>query len=63
MGAAAFAGQRTGAWNSTDELQSIEKVGKRFEPTMDVRDRERLYEGWKQAVAATQQYKHTSKQD
>lgn len=63
MGAAFFAGLATGFWNSTDELQSIVKVGKRFEPTMDVSDRESLYEGWKQAVAATQQYKHTTKQD
>lgn len=61
MGAAFFAGLATGFWNNTDELQSIVKVGKRFEPQMDAVDRDYLYEGWKQAVAATQMYKHTDK--
>lgn len=55
MGAAFFAGSDTGFWNSTDEHSSIVQVGKRFEPTMDVTDRETLYEGWKTAVAATTQ--------
>ncbi|HAJ54378.1 MAG TPA: glycerol kinase, partial [Lactobacillus sp.] len=61
MGAAFFAGLATGFWNNTDELQSIVKVGKRFEPQMDAVDRDYLYEGWKQAVAATQINKHTDK--
>ena len=40
MGAAFLAGLATGFWNSTDELQSIVKLGKRFEPTMGAPDRE-----------------------
>lgn len=61
MGAAFLAGLATGFWNNTDELQSIVKLGKRFEPTMDAPDRDHLYEGWQQAVAATQMYKHKAK--
>lgn len=61
MGAAFLAGLATGFWNNTDELQSIVKLGKRFEPTMGALDRDHLYEGWQQAVAATQMYKHKAK--
>ncbi|MEE6738551.1 FGGY-family carbohydrate kinase, partial [Lacticaseibacillus paracasei] len=61
MGAAFLAGLATGFWNNTDELQSIVKLGKRFEPTMGAPDRDHLYEGWQQAVAATQMYKHKAK--
>jgi glycerol kinase len=61
MGAAFLAGLATGFWNSTDELQSIVGIGKRFEPEMDAKERDFLYEGWQQAVAATQMYKHEPK--
>lgn len=62
MGAAFLAGLAVGFWNSTDELQSIVAIGKRFTPEMPADERDFLYEGWQQAVAATQMYKHEPKE-
>jgi glycerol kinase len=62
MGAAFLAGLATGFWNSTDELQNIVAIGKRFEPKMAAKERDFLYDGWQQAVAATQMYKHEPKE-
>ncbi|ERL65766.1 glycerol kinase GlpK [Schleiferilactobacillus shenzhenensis] len=62
MGAAFLAGLAVGFWNNTDELQSIVAIGKRFEPQMPADERDFLYEGWQQAVAATQMYKHEPKE-
>lgn len=58
MGASFLAGLAVGFWNSTDELQKLAKVGKRFEPDMAEDRRANLYEGWGQAVQATMAFKH-----
>ncbi|MCI2170946.1 glycerol kinase GlpK [Schleiferilactobacillus perolens] len=60
MGAAFLAGLAVGYWDNPDELETIVNIGRRFAPTMPADEREYLYAGWQQAVAATQMFKHTS---
>ncbi|MFD1431534.1 glycerol kinase GlpK [Lacticaseibacillus yichunensis] len=60
MGAAFLAGLAVGFWKNTDELAAIATIGRRFEPTMPAAERENLYAGWQQAVAATTMFKHRS---
>jgi glycerol kinase len=57
MGAAFLAGLAVGFWSSTDELQHLAKIGKRFEPNMPAARRAKLYNGWQQAVQATMAFK------
>ena len=61
LGAAFLAGLAVGFWKDLDELKEFYEEGEIFEPTMPAEKRENLYEGWQQAVAATQMFKHTSK--
>ena len=51
LGAAALAGLATGYWRDSEELASVWRLGARFEPRMGAEERERLYSGWKSAVA------------
>ena len=51
MGAAYLAGLATGVWASTDEIASLPRSVVRFEPRLDEPTRERLYDGWREAVA------------
>jgi len=37
-----------------DELKTLNKVGKSFNPKMNNAKKEKLYKGWKKAVTATQ---------
>ena len=57
LGAAFLAGLAVGYWNDMDEIREFYEAGKAFEPKMDESRREKLYEGWKKAVAATQAFK------
>ncbi|MBU8908819.1 glycerol kinase GlpK [Desertibacillus haloalkaliphilus] len=57
LGAAYLAGLAVGFWDSKDQLAKQWKVERQFEVGMDQEQRESLYEGWKNAVAATMQYK------
>jgi glycerol kinase len=50
LGAAYLAGLAVGFWKSEREIASQWQVEKRFEPKMKKGERERLYEGWKEAV-------------
>jgi len=50
-GSAFLAGLAVGFWSSPDELRSAIQPDRRFEPLMDAERRERLYAGWKAAVA------------
>lgn len=52
LGAAYFAGIQSGIWKKEDIL-SNRKVEKCFKPSMDEQTREKLYSGWKKAVART----------
>ena len=52
-GAAYMAGLTVGFWSDPDELSAHLKLGRRFEPSMDVARREELYAGWLCAVERT----------
>lgn len=56
LGAAYLAGLAVGFWEDQDELLSLRKEGKVYEPTMNNSKKEKLYKGWKKAVAATEKY-------
>jgi glycerol kinase len=51
LGAAYLAGLATGFWRDETELAANLKVGRRFEPSMDVARREELFSGWARAVS------------
>jgi glycerol kinase len=51
LGAAYLAGLAVGFWKNEREIASQWQQEKRFEPRMKKSDRERLYEGWQEAVA------------
>ncbi|HZX72091.1 MAG TPA: glycerol kinase GlpK [Rhodanobacter sp.] len=53
LGAAYLAGLAVGVWESREQLARLWQVDRRFEPTMEQRERERLYRGWQAAVNAT----------
>lgn len=50
LGAAYLAGLAVGFWENMDDLKSIWKVDKKFEPAMAESRREKLYAGWSHAV-------------
>jgi glycerol kinase len=50
LGAAYLAGLAVGFWRSEKEIAGQWQVETRFEPKMKKSERERLYEGWQQAV-------------
>ncbi len=50
LGAAYLAGLAVDYWSGLDEIKSLWKAERVFEPTMDEETRERLYRGWKEAV-------------
>ncbi|NJE30735.1 glycerol kinase GlpK [Thermococcus sp. 18S1] len=50
LGAAYLAGLAVDYWESLEEIRSLWKAERVFEPTMDEETRERLYRGWKEAV-------------
>jgi len=51
LGAAYLAGLATGFWKSLEELESFWRAERRFEPRMAEAERERLWTGWRAAVA------------
>jgi glycerol kinase len=51
LGAAYLAGLAVGFWKNEKEIASQWQVEKRFEPKLKRSERERLYDGWKEAVA------------
>lgn len=55
LGAAFLAGIKAGLWKKQD-LVTMRKVQKIFKPEMDNADREKLYAGWKKAVARTRNW-------
>ncbi|RKD22620.1 glycerol kinase [Ammoniphilus oxalaticus] len=58
LGAAYLAGLAVGFWESKQEIVGNKEIEQRFQPAMDRLVRERLYAGWKQAVASTLSFKH-----
>ena len=53
LGAGALAGLATGFWRSTDEIAAASQIDRRFEPQMPAAQRERLRDGWREAVRRT----------
>jgi len=51
LGAAYLAGLATGFWKSVAEVESFWRAERTFEPVMDATTRDRLFAGWKDAVA------------
>ena len=51
LGAAYLAGLAVGVWNNKEDLVSKWQLHKRFIPAMSAAQREKLYKGWKKAVA------------
>jgi glycerol kinase len=51
LGAAYLAGLATGFWKSVAEVESFWRAERRFEPRMDASTRDRLWNGWRDAVA------------
>lgn len=54
LGAAFLAGLAVGYWKDMEELKTLNAVGETFQPAMLEAERQKLYKGWKAAVAATQ---------
>jgi glycerol kinase len=50
-GAAWLAGLATGFWDSIEELEALPRSTSRFEPNMDVRGRDTLLAGWRDALS------------
>ena len=53
LGAAYLAGLAVGVWSTKEELLTNWQLDKRFEPTMDLAERDSLYKGWQKAVMRT----------
>jgi glycerol kinase len=50
-GAAYLAGLGVGLWKDAEQLRHLRKCARRFDPRLAPQERERLYAGWKSAVA------------
>jgi glycerol kinase len=50
LGAAFLAGLATGYWDSIDEIESLVRIERRFEPHLSADQRDTLYHGWKKAI-------------
>ena len=53
QGATFLAGLATGFWKDLEEISSLRKAGKTFQPKMKKETIEQLYAGWKKAVERT----------
>jgi glycerol kinase len=53
LGAAYLAGLAVGFWESREQISKLWQIDRRFEPSMENGERERLYRGWCDAVQAT----------
>lgn len=50
LGAAFMAGLAIGFWKDLEEIESLRKVDRVFNPNMKIQDTEELYKGWQKAV-------------
>ncbi len=50
LGAAYLAGLATGYWKDKNEIRENWQLGRKFEPTMEPEEKEKLVKGWKKAV-------------
>ncbi|MBD2867013.1 glycerol kinase GlpK [Paenibacillus arenilitoris] len=52
MGSVYMAGLGVEYWSSLDEIVRMSRQGRQYTPMIEAAERERLYEGWRRAVAA-----------
>lgn len=57
LGVAYLAGLATGVYRHVDEIAESIQAGQCYQPRMETERRERLYEGWKQAIQAVRVFK------
>lgn len=57
LGAAYLAGLAVGYWNSKEEIAKSWNIDRTFAPALAADEREKLYAGWKKAVASTITFK------
>ena len=56
LGAAYLAGLAVGFWKDKSEIENIRKVDKKFISEINDKERENLYNGWKNAISCTLHY-------
>lgn len=56
LGAAYLAGLAVGYFKNIEDISKDWYVGEKYEPKMDLENRERLYSGWKKAVSRAQHW-------
>jgi len=56
LGAAYLAGIAVGFWKDKSEIEKIREIDKEFVPRISDKERETLYEGWKNAISCTLHY-------
>lgn len=56
LGAAFLAGLAVDFWHNQDELRQLSELGSEFKPTMTIERSEKIYQGWQQAIKATQAF-------
>ncbi|MBB1080279.1 glycerol kinase GlpK [Limosilactobacillus sp. STM2_1] len=56
LGAAFLAGLAVDFWDDQAELRKLSRIGDKFEPQMDSKEADKLYQGWQQAISAAQFY-------
>ncbi len=59
LGAAYLAGLRAGVFDSPDAFSSMWRLDRRFEPSMDAATRQRLLDGWRDAVQGVNRFGRT----
>lgn len=57
LGAAYLAGLATGFWKDQEEVRQYWEKDRTFEPQISKEERDKLYEGWQEAVKATRAFK------
>ena len=58
LGAAYLAGLAVGYFNGIEDISNRWYVGEKYEPKMDSKSRETLYNGWKKAVSRAQHWEY-----
>jgi len=59
LGAAYLAGLATGYWQNHEEIAKQWQLDRRFEPKMNIDEREKLYCGWKRAIQRASKWVET----
>ena len=63
LGAAYLAGLATGVYKNTQEVAKMREIEKIFVPSRTLKNVNKIYNGWKEAVNATRQFKPDSKKE